>query len=511
MRGRELARAFPVAGVRTAFGGALRRERGCAAIEPRRDARLLRDCPVAPRLPGCSAIAPRLRRAAASKSLTLRVVECASLRYGQAMPSPKTNAARAACALVCAAATWMAACQPAASRAPAGASAASAPAAAARAVRVQQVALEAWPRRLRALGDLEAQERATISAKVPGRIVELAFDLGTAVRRGEVIARIDPRDYELRLAQAEAAVHESRALLGLPAGSASDEVEPAAAALVRAAQAELDRAQLAFDRAQELEREGVASRAAFDTARAALSVAQAEHLEALEEIERRRASLAQRRTELAVARAQLEDCAILAPFDGLAGARVLGTGTYVEAGAALTELVCIDPLRARIEVPEREAGLVRVGQAVLLAVDGDAREHRGQIVRIAPTLDVRARSLIVEAEVPQPAGAAGVADATARLRPGSFARVDIVLDAHASALALPRSALVSFAGVERVFEYVEPAEGEMHARARGRRVELGRVDQQRVEILSGLEPGAFVVLEPGNLVDGAPLTRATGD
>lgn len=424
------------------------------------------------------------------------------------MSSSTKSAPRGAGALVLAALLAASACGPAASRAPASASTT---AAETRAVRVHALALEAWPRRLRALGDLEAQERATISAKVPGRIVELGFDLGTAVQRGQVIARIDPRDYELRLAQAEAAVHEARALLGLPASSASDEVEPAAAALVRAAQAELERAQLAFDRAQELEREGVASRAAYDTARAALSVAQAEHLEALEEIERRRASLAQRRTELAVARSQLEDCAIRAPFDGLAGERLLGTGTYVDAGAALTELVCIDPLRARIEVPEREAGLVRVGQTVLLAVDGDAREHRGQIVRIAPALDVRARSLIVEAEVPQPASAAGSTDVAARLRPGSFARVDIVLDAHASALALPRSALVSFAGVERVFELVPPAEGESVARARGRRVELGRVEAERVEVLSGIEPGALVVLEPGNLVDGAPLVRATGD
>jgi len=430
------------------------------------------------------------------------------------MPSSTTTVARPARSLALAAlllgAGCVLACQPAASREPAGASEARATAEP-RAVRVHQLALEAWPRRLRVLGDLEAQERAMISAKVPGRIVELGFDLGTAVRRGQVIARIDPRDYELRLAQAEAAVHEARALLGLPASSASDEVEPAAAALVRAAQAELERAQLAFDRAQELEREGVASRAAFDTARAALSVAQAEHLEALEEIERRRASLAQRRTELAVARTQLEDCAILAPFDGLAGERMVGTGTYVDAGAALTELVCIDPLRARIVVPEREAGLVRVGQTVLLAVDGDAREHRGEIVRIAPTLDVRARSLIVEAEVPQPAGATGAADTPARLRPGSFARVDIVLDAQSSALALPRSALVSFAGVERVFEFVPPAEGETVARARGHRVELGRVEAERVEISSGIEPGALIVLEPGNLVDGAPLTRAAGD
>ena len=92
----------------------------------------------------------------------------------------------------------------------------------------------------------------------------------------------------------------------------------------------------------------------------------------------------------------------------------------------------------------------------------------------------------------------------------AFARLEIVLAADAEALVVPPGALASFAGVERVFELEVAGDRTV---ARGRRVEVGRRAAERVEITSGLAPGAVVVLEPGNLVDGAVVrpVGGTGD
>src|SRR5688572_1588835 len=117
--------------------------------------------------------------------------------------------------------------------------AAPAPAAAVQVVRLQR---EPLPRSVTVSGRLAAEEQVTLSFKVTGRVEELRVDLGSTIRKGELIARLTPTDFELRLRQADAALQQARARLGLDPNGDSEAVDPEQTALVRQARAALTEA-----------------------------------------------------------------------------------------------------------------------------------------------------------------------------------------------------------------------------------------------------------------------------
>jgi membrane fusion protein, multidrug efflux system len=88
-----------------------------------------------------------------------------------------------------------------------------------------------------ALGSLAAFDQATVSVKVPGRLRSITVDLGSVVQQGQLIAQIDPQDYQLRVQQAEAALAQARARLGVPLSGNSDRIEPEQTSTVHQARA----------------------------------------------------------------------------------------------------------------------------------------------------------------------------------------------------------------------------------------------------------------------------------
>lgn len=363
------------------------------------------------------------------------------------------------------------------------------PSAPVRDVRTAAVSEAPWQRTLRVTGELAALDEATISVKVPGRIEELDVDVGTRVKKGDLLAAIERRDYELRSQAAVAALQAARARLGLPLEGTDDSIEPGEAALVKLAQAQLDDATKTRDRLVQVAPSGAASQAELETASSNVLVAQARLRDAAEEVQNRRALVSQRRAELAIAQQQLLDTRIVAPFDGFVRERRASIGDYVQAGAAVVTLVRVDPLRLRIEVPELDAAQVKTGQTVRVWITGVDEPREGKVVRTSPSISATNRTLLVEAEVP---------NASAELRPGSYARAQILVDPSARALGVPVDALVSFAGIDKLFV----VEG---GKAVERRVTVGRRDDERVEILSGAKAGDVVVLAPGNLQSGTAV------
>ncbi|MCE9593977.1 MAG: efflux RND transporter periplasmic adaptor subunit [Planctomycetes bacterium] len=366
---------------------------------------------------------------------------------------------------------------------------ASAPASAPRQVKAARVEEVAWERTLRVTGELAEFESATLSTKVPGRVGAIAVDFGARVAKGAAIAEIDPRDYELRVAQAEAALAAARALLGLPADAETDVVDPAKTALVGKAQAELDDARRENRRLIELQQNGVSAQADLDKSRARLAQAESALQDARESVQNRSALVVQRRVELSIAKQQLADARILAPFDGVVASRQVGTGDFLAAGAAVARLVDDDPLRLRLELREADGSAVRLDQRVRVTLDGESAPLDARLVRLSPTIDSRTRTLTVEAELPNPNG---------HLRAGAFARAEIVVEPDARVLAVAPETLVSFAGLDKVFAVVD-------GRAQEKRVVVGRRDATRVEILSGLAAGDVVVLAPGGMQNGAAV------
>jgi membrane fusion protein, multidrug efflux system len=362
-------------------------------------------------------------------------------------------------------------------------------ASAGREVRVIAVMAKPLERSMVVLGSLAAFDQATVSAKVPGRLRSITVDLGSVVQQGQLIAQIDPQDYQLRVQQAEAALAQARARLGLPSGRTSDRLEPAQTSVVRQARALLDEAKSNRDRQVALFDQGIVARSQLDSADASYKVAISRYEDAIEEVRNREAMVAQRRSELALARQQLDDSAIYAPFDGAIQEKRASIGEYLAAGAPIANVVRMNPLRLRAEVPEREAPQVRVGQSVRVTTEGDPNVYLGHIARLSPIITPQTRMLVVEAEVKNEGS----------LRPGLFARAEIVVDENSPALAVPTKSVVTFAGIEKVIVV-------QNGKALEKSITTRRRTGEWTEVVSGINVGETIVIEPGNLQSGQPVT-----
>ena len=305
------------------------------------------------------------------------------------------------------------------------------------------------------------------------------------MRRGQVIAQVEPQDYNLRVQQAEAALAQARARLGLSPDGRDDNVNPEETGTVRQARAVLDEARVNRDRSSTLVKQGVVARSDFDAADASYKVALSRFQDAIEEIRNRQAVMAQRRSELSLARQQLADTSVKAPLDGVVQEKRASVGEYLAAGAAVVNIVKMDPLRLKAEVPEREAKNVRSGQNVRVTVDGDTTVYLGQIMRLSPVIAQQSRMLLVEADVRN----------NGRLRPGAFAHAEIVTNDAQMVATVPTKAIVTFAGIEKVIVV-------QNGKALEKPVTTGRRNGEWTEIVAGVNVGDQVVVDPGNLQSG---------
>lgn len=359
------------------------------------------------------------------------------------------------------------------------------PAEAPRPVRVTQARVEPVERVVKSFGSLSAYEQATLSTEVAGRIDKIFVDLGAVVKTGDIIAQIDPRDYRLHLQQSEAMLAQARVQLGLPLEGDDDTIAPEQTSQVRQMRAMLEEARANRDRIRSLSAQRIISASEVETAEAAHEVASSKHEESLQDVRMRLALVAQRRAEVRIARQQLEDSTLRAPFDGMIQERRANLGEYVSASAPVVTLVRVDPLRLRLEVSEREAHKLATGQQVRLTLQGTTNLYLGAVKRLSPALDEQSRMLRVEADVPN----------KANLRPGSFVTAEIVVNQTDPAVIIAADAIVTFAGVEKVF-VVESA------RAVERSILTGQRHGASVEVIRGLKEGETVILQPGNMRTG---------
>jgi len=358
----------------------------------------------------------------------------------------------------------------------------------ARQVKTARVAETPFGETVTANGTLAAYDQTTVSVKVPGRLSSISVDLGSVVRRGQLIAQVESQEYKLRVQQSEAALAQARARLGLSPDGTDDRINPENTATVRQAQAVLDEARFNRERAARLVAQGVIARAEFDAAESLYKVAEGRYQDAIEEIRNRQALLSERRSELAIARQQLADTSVYSPLDGIVREKQTSVGEYLTAGTPVVSIVRMDPLRLRAEVPERAAANVRSGQSVRVTVEGDANVYLGQIKRLSPVIAEQNRMLLVEADVRN----------DGRLRPGSFARAEIVTNDAKMTVAVPTNSIVTFAGIEKVITVQD-------GKALEKPVTTGRRNGDLTEIIAGVNVGDEVIVEPGNLQSGQPV------
>ena len=335
---------------------------------------------------------------------------------------------------------------------------------------VAPVQLHDSPQTIKVQGSLLNDEQAIVGVKVAGRVEKVQVDLGASVRRGDVFAILDAQEFQIKIKQHQAEVASVRARLGLKNGQPVDKLDPSKTPIVVQEKATLDGAEASYRRAAMLARTGGIAPEEVQLRETAYKVADARYVAALHQVDEQIALLDKHTNTLLLAEQALADATVTAPFDGMVAERHVSPGVYLQVGDPVVTLVRTDPLRFHAGVPERHAMLLRAGQEAVITVEGQTSPLVGKVSRLSPTLNPTSRSLPIEVDVPNP---------NLRLRAGLFAEAEIVVNPQARALTVPQSAVVEFAGVEKVC-FVKDGQAVM------RKVVTGRKIGSRVEISEGL-------------------------
>ena len=344
------------------------------------------------------------------------------------------------------------------------------------------------PRFFEATGSLAGDQQTDVAPQTSGKVVAVGVDIGSQVRRGQTLVRLDESELKLRVEQAAAQVEQAKAAvrqaeekIGLRPGQTFD---PNRVAEVAAAKVGLDLAEKNLRRAEKLIESGDVSRSFYDEQRARrdqlkeqYEVALAQARQNFAGVDVARTNVANAQAQLALARKNLSYAVIPAPIDGYVSERTADLGEYVSPQQKVVTIVRTNPLRIRIDIPEQAIPEVRVGQSVSITTSAwPDRNFSGRVARIAPNVSATSRTLNVEAEIENSGGA---------LKPGQFATVRILQERAAPAVLVPARAVVTEAGVSRLYVIKD-------GHAEQRLVQTGQTDGDLIEIRSGVAADELV-------------------
>ena len=284
---------------------------------------------------------------------------------------------------------------------------------------------------------IEAHEEAEVVAKVGGEVRQLLVEEGDTVAAGQVLARLDGDRLRLDLAEIEA---------------------------------NLRKLERDYNRQLELSQKGLVAKGTAENAKFDLDALKASYDSA---------------------RLELGYTEIRAPIAGVVSARHIKVGNTISPNDPAFRVTNLDPLVAYVHVPEKEYRKLAPGQGAEVIVDALGGEHfAGTISRISPTVDPKTGTFRARIEVP---------DTTRRLKPGMFARVNIVYERRENALQLPRSSILDADGEQSVFVVVND-------RAEQRPIRTGLANNGWVEVLEGLKGDErVVVVGQGGLKSGTAV------
>ncbi len=345
------------------------------------------------------------------------------------------------------------------------------------------------------VGTLHAYEETTIGAEVGGRVRKVAHDVSDRVRPGEVLVEIDPTDYQLRMRQSQKELQVELAKLGLsePPTARTDVTR---IPVVVQARLRRDNAQARLDRAKTLVRKKAAPEEELTERLSEFRVAQAEYDNQVLLAKAGIASILVKQEALAMAEQQLKNTLVHvpAPSQTVPGRaddveyaitkRTVSEGEYVMEGAQLFKLVIEHPLKFRGRVPERRIGEVRVGQAAKVFSAAYVQPFDGEVTRINPAIDPATRAFEVEILIANP---------QRQLKPGGFAKTGILTELDQQAVTVPLEALVSAAGVTKIFLVEDGLAKEVQ-------VDVGTQETDWVEIAAPTLPDGALVVTSGQAV-----------
>ena len=307
---------------------------------------------------------------------------------------------------------------------------------------------------LEVTGTLKADEEVLVSSEVDGLIRKIYVEEGTPVHPGKLLAEINETDYQLDMKRSDAALKQ--------------------------AQASLANARAEYKRKETLFQEELITRQQFDDISTRVALAEAE-------LDRAKATLS-------ISRERLVRTKIYSPLVGAVKEKRVSVGDYVRNGMPLLQLIKIDPLKLNFTVSEKDVAGVKIGQEVMFTVDAfPGRQFKGRVNLLYPNVEERTRTMQAQALVP---------NSGHLLKPGSFARIQVLTQAARDAVMVPVTALMYDGPVIRIFV----VNGN---KAKERIIKTGNKFGEYMEVREGLqEKEQVVVVGQNNLSEGVKVNVA---
>lgn len=331
-------------------------------------------------------------------------------------------------------------------------------------------------RTVESVGTLFPLDETIVSAEIDGRVDKVEVDLGDLVKKGQLMVHISDEEQRYILAQNEAQLRSSLERLGL--SKEGDRVKDVKLTPdVRKAEADVFEAEQRFKRTRELRDQGIGAQAELDQAQARFNSAQAAYDSTINQTRNLIQEVERFKAVVDLQRKKLRDTSVYAPFEGSLKERQVTVGQYVRANTPLMTLVKSNPLRLRMDVPERMAPWVKIGQIAVVEVEAfEGQTFPGKIWRVSPTVDSAKRTFVAEALIDNP---------SMRLKPGSYAKARIPTDKSETIVLLPSKAVQYVLGSNKAYIVKDGA-------IDAREVRVGERFENDVEILAGVTAGETV-------------------
>jgi len=291
---------------------------------------------------------------------------------------------------------------------------------------------EQWQDTLTAIGSVVAAQGVTVAPDLAGIVREIAFESGAIVPKDALLIRLDTSSEQAHL---------------------------------RAAEAQVEMAKLNVERERKLRLEKMNSEADWENADATLK---------------------QNQANADTIRATIEKKTIRAPFAGQLGIRQVNLGQFVDVGKPIVSLQSLAPVYAEFSLPQQQLARLKTGMTVRLTTDSyPGRQFEGKLTAMNPDLDASTRSIGLQATFP---------NTETMLRPGMFARAEVLLPEQQKSLVIPRTAVLSAPFGDSVYVVESSATNAKPSLVvRQQFVRLGRARGDFVSVETGLKPGERIV------------------
>jgi len=338
------------------------------------------------------------------------------------------------------------------------------------------------PQYFEGTGSLAANQQTDVAPETSGKVAAVGVDIGSSVRKGQMLVRLEDADFKDRIQQAQAQLDQARATLrqneakiGLRPGQ---KFVPENVPEVAAARAAWDLAEKNLRRHEKLVESGDVSRATYDQQKSMRDQAAEQYQALIHQAQQNYAAVANSQgavdaaqTNLSLVKRNLTYTVVTAPMAGYVSERPADIGEYISPQQKVATIVSLNPLRVRIDVPEQSIPQIHIGESVSVSVAAyPDRSFSGHVARVSPSVTPASRTMTVEADVENP---------NAELKPGQFATIRVLLPQSAPALLVPQRALRTISGATYVFVI-------KNGFAQQRLVQAGQTEGDLIELKSGI-------------------------